>query len=232
MKFFLLIVLTAFSLTEVAAQSTCTSANAHPIDADVAFVAFWTILAVDWLAIAIIVKRSDTPSLDKRTQLTCSATEQCLSFKNSPFCYDRTAKTFHAADGTTGNFNTGAYTLPDGRQGNLYSGPYPTLTSGEITAVQTSTGLTMTTSSPLAVGTSTAVQSSGSVVSSPAGASVLASTSAGKAGSGTTSTAPGTVVTQTSVTVLKSAARSAEKYGGSWSLLLSGFTMTIIGLWM
>lgn len=38
------------------------------------------------------------------------------------------AHTFHAADGTTGNFLTGEYVLADGRVGNMYKGPYPTNT--------------------------------------------------------------------------------------------------------
>lgn len=43
-------------------------------------------------------------------------------------CAGNSTHTFHAADGTTGNFLTGEYTLADGRQGNMYHGPYPTNT--------------------------------------------------------------------------------------------------------
>jgi hypothetical protein len=78
--------------------------------------------------------------------------------------------TFHAADGTTGNFVTGAYTLADGRQGNMYHGPYPTNT---IVAAATQTE-SMSAAS-LSVVTVTAASSIGTPVISSAGASTAAS---------------------------------------------------------
>ncbi|KAE8444610.1 hypothetical protein EG329_014441 [Mollisiaceae sp. DMI_Dod_QoI] len=228
MKLLLFTLLTAFSLTSVAADSTCTSSNAHPIDADVAFIAFWTILAVDWLAIAVIVKRSAPSSLSKRGSLTCSATEECLSFKSSPFCYDKTAYTFHAVDGTAGNFDNGDYTLPDGRQGNMYHGPYPTLSSGEVTALQTSATATskgtMITSGALSVSI-TPTKSSDATPTSTAGALGLVSTANG---GGATSITP--VATQSSVALLKNDAHSVKGDGGHWNVLLQVFGIMIVGL--
>ncbi|KUJ22739.1 uncharacterized protein LY89DRAFT_680853 [Mollisia scopiformis] len=223
MKILLPTLLAAFSMI-VAAQSTCTSSDAYPIDADVAFLTFWTVLAVDWLAIvAVFGKRSlGLTALGKR-DLECSATEECLSFRTVPFCYDKTAYTFHAADGTTGNLKTGAYTLPDGRQGNMFTGPYPTLTKGEVTATETSTtpassGATMIASTPV------------SVTATPA--STVASQSEAKTGSrGATSTGPVVVATQGSETVLKSDALSEQRSGSAWRVAVLGFGMMMVELW-
>ncbi len=83
--YFILALLTA---TSALAQS-CTPANAHPIDADVAFLAYWEIIVVSWVAIAAVFKR-DPVSLDKRVpDLVCTASEECLSFKSVAFCHDR-----------------------------------------------------------------------------------------------------------------------------------------------
>ncbi len=36
---------------------------------------------------------------------------------------------FHTPSGITGNAKTGDYTLPDGRKGNMYHGPFPAISS-------------------------------------------------------------------------------------------------------
>lgn len=54
--------------------------------------------------------------------------------------YRYRAHTFHAADGTTGNFLTGVYTLADGRVGNMYYGPYPTNSKGVAAVTTTGSG--------------------------------------------------------------------------------------------
>jgi len=46
---------------------------------------------------------------------------------------------FHTLDGTTGNLKTGVYVLPNGEQGNLYTGPYPSYTSGAAASTSYST---------------------------------------------------------------------------------------------
>lgn len=62
--------------------------------------------------------------------LTCScignSSEACLSLSNIPFCINTSTGNFHNADLTTGNGFTGEYVLADGREGNLYYGPFPT----------------------------------------------------------------------------------------------------------
>ncbi|PMD25904.1 hypothetical protein NA56DRAFT_685743 [Hyaloscypha hepaticicola] len=134
-----LLILTLLTAANTLAQSSCTSANARAIDADLTFLAYWEIIEVSWLAIADVKKRSlltSSSSLSKR-DLVCTASEECLSFKGDAFCYNKSAHTFHAGDGTTGNFLTGEYTLADGRVGNMYHGPYPTNTKAVAAATQT-----------------------------------------------------------------------------------------------
>ena len=62
--------------------------------------------------------------------LTCSyagnSSEACLSLLSIPFCINTQTGKFHNADLTTGNGFTGDYVLADGREGNLYYGPFPT----------------------------------------------------------------------------------------------------------
>ena len=87
-------------------------------------------------------------------------------------CY-RSAHTFHAADGTTGNFLTGEYTLADGRVGNMYHGPYPTNTKvvAAVTPTASATEVPATVTLSLvtvtAGGSSTPLGKSGGVTATP-----------------------------------------------------------------
>jgi len=88
--------LTFLSAQSASADASCSSSSATPIDADVAFLAYWEIIVVSWYAIADVKKRSssssnfDHSSLLKRDGLECTSAEECLSFKGVPFCYDKT----------------------------------------------------------------------------------------------------------------------------------------------
>ena len=55
-------------------------------------------------------------------------------------------KDWRDGEGESGNFDTGAYTLADGRKGNLYTGPYPreTTVATATTATDGSTALATT----------------------------------------------------------------------------------------
>ncbi|KAE9370880.1 hypothetical protein N431DRAFT_442660 [Stipitochalara longipes BDJ] len=156
--------LSLLNFTSLTLAQSCTPANAHAIDADVAFIAYWEIIEVSWLAIADVKRRSLPSSLEKR-DLLCGSTEECLSFKGDPFCYDKTAHTFHAADGTTGNFLTGEYTLADGRIGNMYHGPYPTNTKAVAVVTQTASASAAPATATISVVTVTA----GGSISTPSG---------------------------------------------------------------
>jgi hypothetical protein len=57
--------------------------------------------------------------------LSCTATEICVSFQDSPFCLTKRTGDFHDDEGTTGSISTGDYALADGREGNVFSGPTP-----------------------------------------------------------------------------------------------------------
>ncbi|PMD46714.1 hypothetical protein L207DRAFT_629218 [Hyaloscypha variabilis F] len=150
-----LLFLSLLKFTTLTLAQSCTPANARAIDADGEFIAYWEIIEVSWLAIADVKKRSLMSSLDKR-DLVCASTEECLSFKGDPFCYNKAAHTFHAADGTTGNFLTGEYTLADGRVGNMYHGPYPTNTIAVAAVTQTASGSGAPATVPMSLVTLTA----------------------------------------------------------------------------
>lgn len=106
----------------------------------------------------------------------------------------------------------------------MFSGPYPTLTSGEVTPIQTST---LPHSGAIASVPVTST-SSPSAVASPAGTSTV-----GKSGSGgATSTGPAAIATQGTVIVVKSEAQHAERYGKDglgWRYFFG--LMTMVELW-
>lgn len=113
----------------------------------------------------------------------------------------------------------------------MYNGPYPTLTSGGVTAMQTSTsdssGTTTIANAPASVATPS-ILASASTVLSQTGASSIRKTGSG----GATSTAPVVVATQTSVTVSKSGAQTEETYSSIRSVIFLGVGMMMIGLWL
>ncbi|KAK4125357.1 hypothetical protein N657DRAFT_633195 [Parathielavia appendiculata] len=143
-------------LAQVSA-TTCTSANATPIEQYIGsgsgggggggnggFVISQDPFA--WVSNA--VKKRTTPDarlanvanilLPRATDsVDCSATEACLSISSTPFCLDIISGDFHDGVGTTGNALSGDYTLADGRKGNLYKGPYPQVTVGAANAATT-----------------------------------------------------------------------------------------------
>jgi hypothetical protein len=47
---------------------------------------YWELLAVGWLAISIVGKRS---LAERDSDLVCKGSEECLSEKGVPFCYNK-----------------------------------------------------------------------------------------------------------------------------------------------
>ncbi|KAH8589834.1 hypothetical protein B0O99DRAFT_676349 [Bisporella sp. PMI_857] len=85
--------------------------------------------AGDELIVGGVKKRAVEPM-----QLDCTPSESCLSVQREVFCVDPSTLAYHDAFGTVGNLVTGEYTLVDGRRGNLYAGPFPSLGQSSLVA--------------------------------------------------------------------------------------------------
>ncbi len=125
---------------------TCTAKNATPLDAYISASGGsgggdYTLRVNPFNPLTYAVKKRHTPdarlanvalAIAPRSadSVECSSSELCLSLQDAPFCYDMYTSDFHDGTGTTGNLMTGAYTLSDGRKGNLYTGPFPVPTGG------------------------------------------------------------------------------------------------------
>lgn len=114
----------------------------------------------------------------------------CFSLANTPFCLDVTNGDFHDGVGTTGNALTGAYTLADGRKGNLYTGPYPQVTVSGAAAANAGGATTTSAGGAGAGGASqTGAPSSSSAAETGAGTGTTGSVS--KAGAAPSATPTG-----------------------------------------
>ena len=142
----------AFILSGRQTAQSCTYANSTPIDDEVAALGYYSIFVTGWAIFCAFAcfKKRDFEGVARRATLECTSVEQCLSYKQVPFCFNQrfisslplhtllvltrsavsySTYDFHTSDGTTGNLITGAYTLPDGQVGNLYTGPNPSNTA-------------------------------------------------------------------------------------------------------
>ncbi|KAK3937806.1 hypothetical protein QBC46DRAFT_391806 [Diplogelasinospora grovesii] len=234
-------------IASLALADTCTNANAKPVDvvadavaAGITLVEAEFLLYLAWLIAHLIIKRDDDLTIltIRADALTCAADELCLSLKNKPFCYNRGTYQFHTADGTTGNVKTGDYTLPNGKQGNIYHGPYPLMSTTvtiapSVTPTPTAGGggaggaVTATTSESersvtnTDTATATAVLPSGTETSTgtEAASSDSAAASSGTANVGSSASAAAsrpTLGSSAAATVSGSATATATPNSGSW----------------
>ncbi|MCJ1256530.1 hypothetical protein MMC24_004351 [Lignoscripta atroalba] len=116
-------------------QSSCTSANASPVDDggdDVLAANAAANEISDPAAILGLIGRRRM--FAKRQVLSCLNDAACVSIAGEPLCLNPDSGEFLFSDGTRGNLVTGDYTLPDGSQGNFNTGVAPTSIAAGVTA--------------------------------------------------------------------------------------------------